>query len=869
MSQLESLLKSLPNITESRMVSNGFAAWVSWKAELNPALSHTLQDYGGIALAQERDQSLWFFFTQDVFAALARLVNWAKMNPLPVFVQVLPAKLLLGYKLEAALSLDTDLRTQKSTPPDDFTVLIHPKAKETAERIPGLEFARFHQTTGLTNLPWVKLQSDQRLPYSSTLGWYVVLRPLGNPLDKNFQSGWREYFSFIEKVLSKMKTKYILHDNFLLFQLESIRQLRTWCTDFLSMVARVKEETSDKYWPTVMAVVEKKGLNFNNDLPKKIRLDWNMLMPDLPHVSYRTAFLLGEGFKIHDVRFSVGSATMDDWAKVSLEGGYDHSIGSMPIEMPRMLVSGEHQHCFYCGLRGHRPHECPSRHLHELQPNIWEKIARMNVEDINKTLQQIDDILVKDPTGGIATLLEQESPPAVIIRAIFEIGSPFQVRTMRAVWRSQGKDYPKGLEQLGPEEGGILMQAYTQMMQGDHETAERTLHQALVKSPLNYQTRSLQGYNAMETDDLVKAAYFWKEAEPQCTSSLQRAFHVFLQARLLEYEGRFQPAQELYKKVLQYSPRWHDALYRQGVCLVKLGFAEQAMGFFEDIISRDPHMFNRLLFDPELERGHIHLLQSMYTSWTTAEGRAQEERQNLDQLRSELTKWFDEDHPFYKEIEERATKLMRLAQIQNYVAFQRLSWGRQDLAQDIERRIEEESRMLKTRFQGYMERLKSIRREAAWFPFPRILVEFNKDFNYCAKNLNWAMRQHFSLAENFKKAHNISDRVQETLQKLESRLRTLKVIRDSTLFILMMGKSFFWLEIAFLLLSLVVMPLSVFYAKEMGYQWAIKLTNSQSWDLQKGIVIVLSVAALGLSALRTAVVFEKRKEKLFEKMEKR
>ncbi len=42
---------------------------------------------------------------------------------------------------------------------------------------------------------------------------------------------------------------------------------------------------------------------------------------------------------------------------------------------------------------------------------------------------------------------------------------------------------------------------------------------------------------------------------------------------------------------------------------------------------------------------------------------------------------------------------------------------------------------------------------------------------------------------------------------------------------------------------------------------------NQKWGLQKGLIIVLSVAALTISLLRTALVFDKKKAQLFEEFE--
>jgi len=56
----------------------------------------------------------------------------------------------------------------------------------------------------------------------------------------------------------------------------------------------------------------------------------------------------------------------------------------------------------------------------------------------------------------------------------------------------------------------------------------------------------------------------------------------------------------------------------------------------------------------------------------------------------------------------------------------------------------------------------------------------------------------------------------------------------------------------------------MWYAQEMNYSWATGLNEGEKWALRKGLVIILSVTALAVAALRSALIFESRKEQLFK-----
>lgn len=862
---LNKLVKKLPRFTESRMVSNGFGVWVAWKGDLNQSVPQTMADYGGMLVAQEHAQSLWFFLSSDVVLALAKLEVWVRFNPLPVFIQIFPAKMLVGYKLEVSMGLDTALGNQEAIIPDEFEVWVHPRVQELAKGIPGLSFKSTKPYTGLATVNWGLLQADSRLPYQASLGWYLLLKPLGNPLDKGFQNGWREFFPELELLIKRNKLRFMIHDFYLMAPLENLRVLRGFCQEFLQFIRKLKEEGTGRYWPCAVVIVERKGLNYNVDLPKKVLLDWDQLMPDFPHMNYRTAFLLGDHFRINDVRFSVEQNSLDDWCNVSLSKDYDQESGVMQVELPKRLVSGKEAHCFYCGLRSHPLQKCPSRMVEELQLDIWEDVARLDFSVLNQSLEGIDKALAADPEGGIVALLQSDNDQGLLVRAMFEINAPVQFRMSTAVWRSVGKDYPRGLQQLAPVDKSPAWEALHTLRQGEPVQAERILNQALLKSPRDLKIRNLQGYAALERGDMPRAIGIWKEAEVISSTPLQQGQQLFLQARCLEIQGKLQQASSLYKMVLHLCPRWVDAQYRQGVCLVKMGFADQAMGFFEELFQRDAHIFNRMLIDSELERGHLQLLAALYTPWTSAELKAGEEKENLDSLSTEIRKWFSDEQPKAEQLRDLIARLKREGEIRNYVAFSRVAQGRVLVSRELMSLVDDESKRMKSRFQSYMERLKVIQAEASWFPFPRILVEFNKEFNYCARSLNWALTQHFQMAENFRRASELVEKVEERLLKLESQLKTLKIVRDSTLFLLILGKTFFWLELIGLALGLVLLPLGMWYAQDQGYTWAVGMTESEKWALRRGVIIILSVLALSIAALRSALIFESRKEQLFRR----
>lgn len=864
------LLKDQPSLHESRMSAPGYAVWMVWSGELSSAIPSTFRDFGGMELSTSPNQALWFFFTKDVFSALARLQVWANLNVLPVFIQVLPTSMQVGFQLEMALSIPSELYAQQAMPPDDFQVLVHPDLRTVVEGIPGIRLEALERSiTGLASASWRQLHGDPRMGFTSSLGWFFILKPLGNPLDKAYMEGWRAFFGELEGIIKRLKFKYLLHDDFLIFAIENHSSLRKWCLEILTLLRKVKGNEDLVYWPSVMAAVDKAGFQFNEELPKKVGLDWDKMVPDFPHMSYSTAFLLGEPFKIKDVSYSFERSRLSDWCYVHLAGGAEEEIGgALAMTMPVGLVAGKSHNCFYCGMRNHAEAQCPSRAIAMLDPEVWKLVSHMSLKEMNDALAHAGAQLGEAPEEALRHLLGGKDMAGLITRAIFEINAPSQLRLLPLVWRSMGKEMPRGIEKLMAPENTMQMRALNAFLAGEVSQAEKLAKEGALRNPRDFQFRGLQGFIALERGEFERAVAFWKEAEPLGDSPLHFAYHKFLQARALEVQGRYDMAMGLYKEAGVLCPRWTELRYRQAVCMIKMGFSEHVVGLVDDLVDEDPHIFNRLLIDPEVERGYMQILSNLWGRWNLAQQGAKDSVVKLKELGEELEDWFGKTNEFNREMQHQVVQLIELADVENFVIFNQMIRGRMQLARRLKTKVATEVKHLEREGQKFRDRLRRINDEISWFPFPRALREFNKDFNFCVTKLNWIRQQHFQVARNFRKSTEFLEQVEDKLNRLAIRLVTLKIVRDTTLFALILGKGFMWIEIICLGLALVTIPVAVYFAEAYDMTWLREAIHAQRWALQKGLVIILSVAALVLAALRTAIVFEKKKTELFERSEK-
>ncbi|MEG6593979.1 hypothetical protein V6C16_13575, partial [Desulfovibrio sp. 1188_IL3213] len=405
MAQLSQLLSRLPEGKDVRMSTMGHVLWVCWHGKLPPAVGQTLLNYGGMLVGEEEEQALWFFFTDDVFLALARLTVWGNFNELPVSIELFPGRLQFDRKQDACLLLDAALQAQEMLVRDSLEVWVHPKSREGKKSLPGISFERRAGRQGMSSVDWAAMIVDVRMPYASTHAWFAILHPLGSPLDKAFQSGWSDMFKKVETLLQRLKIKSIVSGTFVMLAMDNLLMLRTFLRDYLHSFDK---ETSEggAYWPCVCVIADRNNLNFNSDLPKKIGLQWDNLMPDFPYLSYRNAYLLGEGFTVRDLRYTGEQVSMDDWCNVLLN---ENSLSerSIPLLMPARLTAGDPAEpgCFYCGIHTHTAAQCPTRSCPSSAPDLWDKIAVLDLETVNEAFRHIEQALNEEGVAGYAALL--------------------------------------------------------------------------------------------------------------------------------------------------------------------------------------------------------------------------------------------------------------------------------------------------------------------------------------------------------------------------------------------------------------------------------------------------------------------------------
>ncbi|GAB6058256.1 hypothetical protein [Desulfonatronum parangueonense] len=859
---LSDILKSLSSIENPRLVLSGFGVWVVWNNKnANTTIHQTLIRFGGQKIIVSANQSLWFFQNSQVYPALARLLIWAKIDPEPVLIQVLPAKILIGESLRnLSLSIPNQLKEQKVLPGESLDVWIHPDLVQHAKTFSGLSAEQRPPAYGMSSLNWHTLLVDPGFSLDAALSWFFFVKPVQDTGNEQYALRWKNFYIRLKGMLDRLGIRYIYQHKLLFFRIDGLALLTTWCKELLTTISHVKSEDQNFYWPCLYNALTPNGLAFTDDLPNKVALDWDRLPPDEPHLPLSAGLLLREDFEITFLDPS-GTLKLDSICRVSLRTSGPTQRPTLEFPVSAVTSAGKETPCFYCGMKSHRLSQCPSRQIFNQDQGVWNKIGSLDHKEFAQAVKKLDQLVGNGNLSANPDILLAEAPESLFLKAVFEINFPVQQRMIRLVWRCRGKEFPDGLRQLTQPDGEYVWAALENARSNNYAQAERMMQQAILRTSKNYQPHVLLGFIALETDNQRKAEAHWRDAHNLSYTPLQQAYLLFLKGRLREVQGAYDQAHGLYGEALALSPKWPEPRYRQGVCTTKKGFLDQAWVLFAELMAENPHIFNRILIDHELERGRSFLLTSMSGPWAVAQHRAAREQNDLHQLSTKLSTWFEADNSFRRDAEERIKHIQEKKDVQNYVMFSRTITAGKNLQKDTDRKIKEAVAAIKMRGRDNIDRIRSMYEEICYFPFPRLIRKINGYYNKGGRILQSISKMDLHNGKTYRQALVQMQEVEDILQKMNKRMKSVKLIRESSLFVLFLSKRFLWLAIFGLLASIVVVPVLLHTIQQSGSAWAAEWLTDQRWQVQRTVSLIMVIISGTIAAVWTSLGYEKQKKK--------
>ncbi len=888
MPALSDLIKIPSTKKALQMSSKGRALWLVWDGKLPEMVPTILEEYGGTCVTSADNQALWFFFTNDVLLALGRLKVWGTFNRTSLFVEIFDAYFNLTVDRDTFVLFDPLFTKQNISPEPGLQIWAHPSVIEAANIVPGLSFASSKPLAGMPPVGFALLNADSSLPYKSTQGWYAVLRPLGKPLDKGFEQGWKYMHSLFSRMLLNLQLKYSLESNVFIIRIASLRDLRAYVQQLLELFNDVQPRGS-QYWPCLSVIADHTDYMHSAGLLDRVGLHWDDVMPDTLYVTYRNAFLLGKSFKRNDLEYSANATTVSSWVTLSLGSTPPISVENMPILIAGQLIKGsEEKPCFYCGAKNHSPLECPARSKPMQSQNLWKALACTDMATANESFRQIESTLEEKGIAGYRQFEDINTQPGLFMQSILEINLASQARVIFTLWEANEDFMPKGMrmkEEVSFERAKILpkkkkrpRRASSQdkspawdllvrfLKSTSHEIfpLDKDIAEALRQNPRDVYLHSLSGFYAMERGRYEQAMESWRMAERISGGGLLQAWHGYLQGRLHEIQGEYTEAGMKYREVSKENPNWLDAKYRYLVCCIKRGFVDLSKKDIREMLDTNPYVFNRFLIDPELYRGYLSLVDVLYPLWAKILPRYALEKENGERIGQKLGEWFDKDEQATKPFFEEWQRIKNISEKHNFVAYFGVTKAYAELDHAMQIYIDKCVAAMREEFGKSLIALEAVRDEASWFPFPKALIEFNRLFRSSISILNWFFSSNLFEAQAFRQSKEELINLNDFIKQLEKRLTVLRIVRDATLCALILGRSFFWMFLVGAVLSIAVVMGLLFFGDVAGLSGLQEIIRKDHWDIQGMLLLIVSLLSFGIATLRVTLTFEKRRDKLLE-----
>ncbi len=864
MQYIESILNVQPKSNITLLQTEGSVVWTCWSSDQESQPHKIFEDYGGILIAQISQQSLWFFFNPEAtFYALARLDIWSKQNGFGLISFTFPGTLVVGKNHILHLEVDEEYKSLFTENPKTMTyVYAHPKLLPYATSLPGISFYEMTELEKQGLMGWKGFSADRRLPFNIEKGWFAFIHPIGNPLDKGYLEGWEKFISYIQPMIESSKFKFSLQDTCLSVFIPSIIQLRAWVTEVLTTFQNINKYHQDLYWPCLSIILDKENHNFTHNIHETLSIDWDNMMPDQMYASYKNALLLGKGYNISDLSYSGGLMQSTDLCSVQLAG--QSSKNSSNSLFAKVLLPEDKKSCFYCGSGGHTAITCPTKTMQPLPEGFWANLNYVDFDELESLYLRIDNEVQKEGLNAYANILSSEGTASSFLRATLAVNAICQLPNIERIWNITTRnieDYPDSYTLKNP---AVPILKRFVLPNQDINALERDCYNNIAANQKSWHLHCLLGFIHMEKQDYKSARLSWLEAENLCTTTVHQAWIRFLLGRLQEIQSNYSEAYDIYKRLGTLMPKWHEVSYRMLICQVKMGFAQRVEEAFLKLVAGKPELMHKIFLDPELYRGKLQIVNALQSIWNNANAEFLMDRDKLKYLNGLLELWFYETDNPRMLYGSKIKHYLDFGVIKNYLLCIEVGKLRPQLEKDVQRVITQETDIIKGEYENCLKQVEVIRDEMNWFYFQSVLVDFNNIYNDCAKILNWAFMSNFNEVEIYKEAREKLPELQDHIEKLKGKLTHLRIIRDITLFLVLFLKSFIRTALFFCISSIVVLFGLLFFGSMVGLLWLQQLIHLNFWEIFKVVLYISLMVAFGMTALKTTVIFEKKKNNLLE-----
>ena len=277
--------------------------------------------------------------------------------------------------------------------------------------------------------------------------------------------------------------------------------------------------------------------------------------------------------------------------------------------------------CFYCGLRNHRPAQCPSR---QLRPDVrgLPQVGRM-------PLQQLDRLYGKTFQGRDGPALEGEvsradlgkDPSLQVVAAFFDLHRIYQPRFLVSMFLTNAEMWSDAVttRALSGDSSSTVYRGYQALMAQNYPDAARLFGDVRNAAPSKkFYSQVGLAFISLEKGQPQRTEFHLSKAQKAADNEAERLYVRFLASRLQEIRGNLAGAVRTMATALEQCRSSDEARYRREQLAVLAGKTDGCAQRLQLVASRSREAAVALLIDPWFEPIREELDSKLLTLMLTA-----------------------------------------------------------------------------------------------------------------------------------------------------------------------------------------------------------------------------------------------------------
>ncbi|MGL4722882.1 MAG: tetratricopeptide repeat protein [Desulfovibrionaceae bacterium] len=851
--QLQDLIPIYQKEDSSLPYSEGVLLWIS-NAKIDTASFSSLINYGGLPIKHE-GTNLTFFFESinTVPFSLLHQISISKQSDFISFI--LPASLYVDHVHKKHIHYSSTISFEEKNDSQKNTLFIHSSLTR-----------HFLPQQGITldisnNTVWASLIVERSCPLMRPPQWSFFVFPSPNiAKEKEASSAWQITLRTFEKYFREYNIRYSIHNN---YSLQITFDTFLVSKNFLNLYKTISDSVYDEmdsttYLPQFTTLSPHKTFNFNTtSMDSVFSFNRSKAVSGHLHTTLFTALILE--YSYIEIDSSQKHSTLFKW--VALLNPEEIMTSDIIMLVPQRKIASYDTECFYCGRSDHSITECPTIQIENTpQRAIFQKFSTYSFEELLSTANKANDILTGKNVKEIISLYNKSTEEGFFVQALLSITKDCQLRTIPYLFLSKEKS-SKQTKLL--TSSNKIYQLYKKIVARNLYQTEKEIE--LFRSQhKDYRYASLLGFIALEKGNYSQALEYWKEAENLSFTIHLISWHIYLQARLHEIQEKYFTAHSLYRKASKIHPTWYEAHYRSIITLIKLGKSHEAMGLLKQHIVTVPEDFIRILMDQNAEQAKLEIIQTLTNIWQEYSIQVEEIYNNRKEREQELILWSSADPSRYSHLLDTLNMLLEEKEKKNFLLYANIISAYQEYLYTIENTYKEDIEKIRYKTERLNLKLTAIEEHSKWTPLQKYFPSFYTQYNESKAFLSHIPELELFEAKDFSTANKYLTQVEQNIIDMERALHFILAIRDSSLFLIMFGKSLIFWEILMTILVFVGTPILLHYSLEMGLIRMSKFSFEEQWALQKNLIFIGSIAVLFIVSSVSSARFKKHKENILK-----